>query len=299
LNLDGFVEVIKRIHEQGIRVNVLVNAVCEGSEWYDPEVIDAKLEYIGLLHKTYGVETVTIANPIYIKEVRRAFPKIEICASVLSLIDSPQRALYFNELGAAVIKPDTAVNKDLKVLKQIKNAVSARLKLMVNKGCLYKCPFERFHGVYTAHKSREVVEMEGCSDKEKFNQENRRVFFDSCSALTSKDKYLIFQSPWIRPEDLREYAEITDYFKVVGRALPNWETICRAYMSESWDGNLLELMDAALRWVKVDQSLYIDNKSLGERNIFHKITTCDKNCPQCNFCKELASSLIQKKTVPC
>jgi collagenase-like PrtC family protease len=299
MSLDEFTGVVDQIHARGLRVNLLLNAVCEGSHWYDPEVIDAKLEYIGLLHEKHGVEAITIANPIYIQEVRRSFPKIQICASVLSLIDSVQRAVYFNELGADVIIPDTAVNKDLKLLKKMKDAVDAEFKLMVNKGCIYKCPFERFHGVFTAHRSTEVDEMEGCRDKDVFNTQNRRVFFTGCVELTDKDRYLIFQSPWIRPEDLRQYEGIADYFKVVGRALPKWETICRAYMMESWDGNLLELMDAALRWIEVDHSLYIDNKKLGEYNFFDKLTSCDKNCKQCNYCQELAANLITEKPVLC
>ena len=299
MSLEEFTGIVDRIHAQGLEVNLLLNAVCEGSHWYDPDVMNAKMEYVGLLHEQHGVEAITIANPIYIEEVRKCFPKIRICASVLSLIDSVQRAVYFNELGADVIVPDTAVNKDLKLLRQMKDAVDAEFKLMVNKGCIYKCPFERFHGVFTAHRSTEVDEMEGCQDKAIFNTQNRRVFFNGCVELTNKDRYLIFQSPWIRPEDMRKYEGISSYFKVVGRALPKWETICRAYMNESWDGNLLELMDAALRWIEVDQSLYIDNKKLGKHNFFEKLTSCDKNCKECSYCRELADSLITERVVPC
>ena len=81
LSLSQFITLVDEIHKAGIRVNLVLNPTCEGSNWYHPEVVNAKMEYLRLVHEEHGVEAVTIANPIYIQEVRRLFTDMEICAS--------------------------------------------------------------------------------------------------------------------------------------------------------------------------------------------------------------------------
>jgi collagenase-like PrtC family protease len=53
------------------------------------------MEYLGKVHGEYGVESITIANPLYIREVRKRFPDLEICASVLGDIDCVEKAVIF------------------------------------------------------------------------------------------------------------------------------------------------------------------------------------------------------------
>jgi len=91
MKIDEFIEIVDKIHKEGIRVNLLLNPTCE-NDWYSPETITSKMEYIKQIHINHGVEAITIANPIYIKEVRERFPDIEICASVLSDIDCVEKA---------------------------------------------------------------------------------------------------------------------------------------------------------------------------------------------------------------
>ena len=69
-------------------------------------------------------------------------------------IDYVQRAVIYTNMGANVITPDVNINRDLKLLKQIIETTGAELKLMVNEGCLYKCPFRKFHFNYISHKSK-------------------------------------------------------------------------------------------------------------------------------------------------
>lgn len=66
--------VVDRVHRENVRINLLFNSTCEGADWYAPEVINSKMEFLRLMHEEHGVEGVTIANPIYIKEVRNASP---------------------------------------------------------------------------------------------------------------------------------------------------------------------------------------------------------------------------------
>ncbi len=282
LSLSQFIGIVDKIHRQGLRVNLIMNPTCEGSDWYRPDVVKAKMEYLRQMHEEHGVEAVTIANPIYIKEVRRQFPDMEICASVLCDIDSVQRAVIYNKLGANVITPDVDINRDLELLKEIKDSVDAELKIMVNDGCLYKCPFRRFHFNYMSHKSRDLSEIEG------------DVFFANCSQVTGSDYSQILKSCWIRPEDTRKYCEITSFFKIVGRARPKSFVVraVKAYLRQSWDGDVLDIVSGSLNKFGIEYGAHFDNKSLGRYDFFEKVTSHDKDFDKNNYFVELADKLI-------
>jgi hypothetical protein len=98
---------------------------------------------------------------------------------------------------------------------------------MVNEGCLYKCPFRKFHFNYTAHKSKEVSSECG-------------IFFENCVQVSARDPSRVLHSCWIRPEDMSKYGEVTTT-KIVGAHPKQSHPICQAYMQESWDGGLLNI----------------------------------------------------------
>jgi len=281
IRMEDFINIVDKIHGEGLRVNLLLNSTCEGSEWYTAEVVRPKMEYLRQVHKEYGVEAVTIANPIYIREVRRQFPDIEICASVLGDIDCVQRAVVFAEAGANVLTPDVNINRNLKLLKEIKAITGTELKLMVNEGCLYKCPFRKFHFNRMSHVSKEAG-IEGA------------FFFAYCGGVIGEDSTQFLKSGWIRPEDTSKYGEITSYFKIVGRTMPSSKVIrcVRAYMEESWDGDLMDIMCGGLGNFALRYGSYLNNKSLDENRFFEKVTSCDENCSQCKYCEELAKELV-------
>ena len=210
LGFDEFSEVVDKIHSEGIRVNLLLNSVCEGSDWYSAQVLKPTMDYLERAHKRHGVEAVTIANPLYIREVRRRFPDLEICASVLGDIDCVQKAVIFRKAGADVITPDVNINRDLPLLEKIRDATGAEIKLMVNEGCLFRCAFRKFHFNYISHKSRKP-------DGGKDVKAEDNVFSLNCIQQSKSDPSQIFKSCWIRPEDMRKYESITGFFKIVGR----------------------------------------------------------------------------------
>jgi len=282
IDLNQFLEIVDRIHTEGLRVNLVLNSTCEGSEWYSPNILNKTLDYIRLVHMEHGVEAVTIANPLIIKEVRKRCPDIEICASVLADIDCVQRAVIYSQAGANVITPDVNINRDLNLLKSIKDATHAEIRLMVNEGCLYKCPFRKFHFNYISHKSKEM-------------QIEDSTFSNTCFKITASDHSQILKSCWIRPEDTKKYREITKYFKIVGRSIPGSKVIrtVKAYMIENWDGDLFDIMCSNLSNYGLQVGASLNNKSLDGYKFFEHITSCDRNCNQCNYCRDLAEKLVK------
>jgi collagenase-like PrtC family protease len=235
------------------------------------------------VHKEHGVEAITLANPFYIQIIKRRYPDLEITASVLADIDCVQRAVIFRRAGADVITPDANINRNLDLLRRIKEATGAELKLMVNEGCLYKCPFRKFHFNYMSHKSKELGEIEG------------DAFFASCLHVTHSDPAQILKSGWIRPEDLGKYGEVSNYFKIVGRARPKTMVLrtIQAYMDEAWDGDLLDIVSSSLNRFTIEFGAHLDNKTLDQCGFFEKLTTCDYRCEECRYCEDLARDLIR------
>jgi collagenase-like PrtC family protease len=288
LGFSEFADVVDKIHREGIRVNLLLNSICEGSDWYSTPVLKSTMDYLRRAHEELGVEAVTIANPLYIREVRRRFPEIEICASVLSDIDCVQKALIFKKAGADVITPDVDINRNLPLLEKIKKTAQAELKLMVNEGCLFRCAFRKFHFNYISHKSRKPGVAKGVRPED-------NVFSLNCIQLSKSDPSQLLKSCWIRPEDAQKYKSITGYFKLVGRTSSK-SMIARsleAYMGESWEGDLLELMAGNLYSVGMSHLMHLDNKSLDAAKFFEKVTSCDKECSECDYCAELIGKLIR------
>jgi collagenase-like PrtC family protease len=281
-----FFEVVDRIRAAGIRANLVMNATCEGSQWYSKETVKTTLAYLGRAHEQHGVEAVTLSNPLYIKAVRRSFPGLEICASVLANIDCVQRAVIYRDAGADIITPDANINRNLELLKDIKQATGARLKLLANEGCLYKCPFRQFHFNAKSHISREVA----CGDIDVSFAD----FFGAGTSVIDRDRSQLLKSPWIRPEDLRAYSEITPYFKLVCRSqrLSFVLRVVRAYIQEYWDGDLLDLVSGCSRRFSINAGAYLSNKLLGESGFFKTVTACSVKCATCSYCGQLADELI-------
>jgi collagenase-like PrtC family protease len=288
MDFRNFEDVVKRIHREEIRVNLLLNSICEGSDWYSPGILKTTMEYLRRVHEELGVEAVTVANPLYIREIRRRFPKIEICASVLGDIDCVSKAEIFAKAGADTITPDVNINRDLKLLQRIKEVVGVKIKLMVNEGCLFRCAFRKFHFNYISHKSRKP-EMSGG------NKPEDNVFSLNCLQLTKTDPSQILKAGWIRPEDARKYEPITGYFKIVGRTSSKSMVLraLKAYMEESWDGDLLELMAGNLYSAGMSHLLHVHNKRLDPIGFFNQVTSCDKECSSCSYCDRVIEQVLQ------
>jgi collagenase-like PrtC family protease len=287
-SFDDFARTVERIHREGIRVNLLMNSVCEGDDWYSAKVLNATMDYLKRVFEGHGVEAVTIANPMYIREVRRRFQQVEICASVLGDIDCIDKAVVYRKAGADSFTPDVNINRNLGLLKKIREKTGLEIKLMVNEGCLSKCPFRKFHFNYIAHKSRNPG-ADGTRGED-------NVFSLNCIQVTKSDPAQLLKSGWIRPEDLGRYGEITNFFKLVGRTSSR-SMICRsleAYMRQSWDGDLLELMAGNLYSYGMSNLMHLDNRSLDAAGFFEKVTSCGRECIECDFCGQLARKLIKR-----
>jgi collagenase-like PrtC family protease len=289
VSMDDFVDKVNLIHTAGIRVNLVLNTVCGGANWYTTHAKNQLIDYLNRMHREHGVEAVTVANPVYMEEIKQRVPELEVCASVLSDIDSVQRALVAKRAGADVITPDANINRNLSLLKEIKVVTGLKLKLMVNEGCLYRCLYRKFHFNYVSHYSKEVNQA----------HPEMKDFFTHCMSMTSQDHSQILKSGWIRPEDLESYTGITDLFKIVGRTQPGSMVLrtASAYMGKSYPGNVFDLMCSSLNAFSMTYGAYLDSTRLSEAGFFQKLSTCSQQCSSCKYCENLALDLVKLKMV--
>ena len=67
----------------------------------------------------------------------------------------------------------------------------------------------------------------------------------------------------------------------------------KAYLQESWDGDLFDIVSGGLKRFSLSSRAYLDNKSLTQYGFLNKVTSCSYNCKNCNYCQDLANKLIR------
>ncbi len=271
-------------HQHGVKLNIIMNASCLGGyhltfqgyktfEWYFNELDKA------------GVDGVTVAEP-YLVELLRDY-SMETVISCVAHVDSPQRAEFFEALGADAIAVDTNINRDFGMLEAIKKAVHCDIRVLVNEGCLYKCPFRHAHFNLFSH----ITAARSSSPQEQPPNTFGDYYFDKCISIRVRDPSQIIRSPWIRPEDLKDYEAIgIDGFKISGRAnTVSWILNCMvAYHHRELKGNLLEVLDcpSELRY-----TFYVDNALMD--GCISQWKNCKKICDECRYCDELTSNVLK------
>ncbi len=277
--LDEIREQTEYAHQHGIKMNITMNSTCTGGHHLSFEGYNMFSWYFGELNKA-GVDAVTVAEP-YLVELLREFP-MQTVVSVLSYVESPQRAKFFDELGADMITVDTNINRHFDLLEGIVKAVDCDVRLIVNEGCIYRCPFRYSHYNLASHLSSLIQPRSPLFAPD--------YYFDKCISIRLRDPTQIIKSAWIRPEDLKAYEAIgiTD-FKLSGRTkLVNWIIDCmRFYSQRSFKGNVLDILDCPQM---LRDMFYLDNEKL--EGSIDQWKHCKKVCNECGYCDKLTKEAL-------
>lgn len=258
-------------------------------------------EYISFLIEA-GVKTITVSLPYMAEIIRRVSDKIGIEVSTIAHLDSLTQIKIWQELyGITKICIGLNKNRDINFLSAAArycNEHDIVLTLLANEFC--------GNGIT---ESDEIKGATGC------------IFRDHCYQLHSagyqketklhkdypmgmciasrKSKSVWLKMNYIRPEDIKRYNEIgIDHFKLTGRtgSTAHLQEIMRAYMKESYDGNLLGLWKH-LETIKEEKEesfrpqVYIDNKKLDgfvdywfeNRNHICANEICGETCKYCDL----------------
>ena len=164
-----------------------------------------------------------------------------------------------------------------------------KIELLANEGCLHLCPFKPAHDAHIALSNQEGAEIRTGELNEKLG----------CRRVLTAEPELLFQSPFIRPEDLPAYEGKADVIKICGRTLGSSFLVktVSAYLKGQYAGNLLELMDA-MEWLS--HRLYVDSGALPE-NFLEKLSLCERTCEDCSYCRNLFNKHVRPVEIrlPC
>jgi peptidase U32 len=250
-------------HENNILYEIALNSPCGLHEHSDTDWWNSILDYLKLLEDC-GTDRIIASHP-FIIDIVKSKTKMQVVASTICEINEGRMAEYYENIGADIIIPSMNINFKLNKLAEIKSMLKhAKIRIMLNEHCLGDCPWRRFHHSHYAHSNQEYD------------------YHINCKKLFMKAPYLILTNNCIRPEDINQYQNITDNFKIVGR-LVDIKKLCKrivAYEEQSFDENYVDLCDEGLANVS-----YIANKKLTDLFI-HK-STCQFDCKKCGYCEKL------------
>ena len=235
-----FVDYIRLCNENGLTFNYLINPLCMGQSELDPDE-GAKIR--STIHKLYdmGVREFTINSASLIKYVKKEFKDVQVTLGLYAYPVNIQQVEYWRNWGVDEITLDHGFNRKFDKLEKLMTFYKdsdLRMRVIANNFCLKECPFRLTHGSFVGHSSTKALSM----DYSLINCEYRKIT-NPKAMLTAE---------WIRPEDVHYYEELaekTGYknfsLKLVERNAPTAfiERVIRAYCAESYDGNLLDIVN--------------------------------------------------------
>jgi collagenase-like PrtC family protease len=266
-------------HKNGVKMELVLNSSCMGGRQLTPEGYRINNWYIEKL-VDIGIDSIVVADPYLVETISNNFD-VDVVVSVLAFVDSPQKAEFFQDLGASSIVIDSNVNRHFDVLHAIRDSVDCELKLLINEGCLYRCPFRYAHFNFFSHAFGPEPRPNVLDD----------YYYLKCLELRIEAPEQIIKSPWIRPEDIKLYRDITDVYKIGGRThFADWILNCvNAYYAESYEGNLMDILDCPK---DLKDLFYIPNKSL-DGILEKQWMNCKKVCNKCGYCRNLTKKVTQ------
>lgn len=301
---------VRLAHDLGFRFLYLWNAAYLGDAEYDPAFTALLRRQLHELVEL-GVDGIVVGVPWMIALIKEHAPQLEVCVSSLADVRSPREAEQFEAMGADVIILNHTLNRDFRVLDEIRRAVSCELELILNNSCVYQCPYHICHyvspGFHSRPRSPDVLEYE--------------LFW--CAGRLAVDGAEIVRSRWIRPEDLHVYeAHGFDRFKVAGRGRETEWLLraTRAYAARRYDGDLTDVISMsqhaplrlarqraretsghAAHWADLADrlgpvgSLVLDNRAIPDDFLrFFELHDCNvMSCRSCRYCETVARRAVR------
>ena len=282
---------VARARDQGIAFNYLLNAPSYSNHEYTHQGRTELAELLALLVDS-GVTSVTVAVPYLVEIIHATAPRLEVVVSTIGYVGALAGIDQYHEAGAARIVLDVEVNRDFQFLRAACGQSPVPLEIIVNPVCLCQCHFKYNHNCVAALGSQSL--LRGGAGVP-YNQ----YYLNWCFLRKLRSTSEFLKSPWVRPEDLHLWEETgIHYFKIAGRGLPGDEILrlCRSYLAQSFDGNLLDLLgwphwlafrdnDDGTRLPPLE--ILLDNRALdGFLDFFARATPqCRLGCQRCGHCQ--------------
>jgi collagenase-like PrtC family protease len=271
-------EHIAQAREHGIGFFYTMNGSCGGNREFTAQGQKWLADRFGWLVDV-GAAGVVATNPGIIEMLKRRYPELRVTVSSIVNVDSVDKALFFQDLGADTIYLPEYLGRNFRLLRALRKKLQCDLVLVLNLGCLVHCPMRDSHANFVSHSSE-------CLD--------RGCYFDyslaKCTQIRSIHPVELLKASWIRPEDLGRYEELGFVnFKLAGRE-KGAEWILRAvaaYSDREYRGLLNDLVigfDGIEPFGQFPVS--VDNSRLNGFIDFFQKKDCRQGCDHCTHCEE-------------
>jgi hypothetical protein len=265
---EGFIETFLR--SAPLPKAVLLNAIVLPlpAEEMAPRV----LALLKQLRDDYGVSSATVSSLTLARLIKQALPEFRVTASVLMGIGAPLQAVIVQD-SVDAITVDNRLVRDLRGLRQLRQAFTGEIRLIVNEACLPGCPYRTQH----------------------FYEMGYGNFFPQslCRQVLDDRPWLRLTGAWILPRHLAYYEGLCDSLKLAGRVTlrdrVRYLAVLKAYIhrepilpSDIGGGpaSVLEAIDVSDEW-------------------FEFTLNCNKNCHSCSVCRNYYEQAIaRKETLP-
>lgn len=248
ISMEFFKEYIKKAKDAGIVFNYTMNSI----QPYGSKVglLNHKAEVQAFVKEleAAGVYRITIANPMLALIIREV-SDIELEMSCIGHIDTvTQLRFYHEELHINKYCGSILKNRNKKFLKRCAdycNENNLIMELLANEFCSV-AGIGNNGSAYTTHCAfRDSCYLCHAMNKTKEDSMSYNNYpMNYCMSARNSTPQSWLRTRWIRPEDQHYYNEIgINYFKISGRTgtTEYLSRMIEAYMSESFDSNLLEL----------------------------------------------------------
>jgi collagenase-like PrtC family protease len=267
-------------NQHDIRFNYSLNTTCLENREFTPKGIAEITHFLDQLQEA-GVRSITIAMPSLMELIRINKYDFEIKASTLCQIVNPNRAQAFKRLGVSAIVLDESINRDFDKLTRIRSSFGDQTEIIINVICHKNCILEMFHHNQVSHDLGA-----------KSNNPSATYYSHRCMMQRTEHASNIMKLAWVRPEDLKYYDDTgINLFKLQGRQAVlkgDMPRTVEAYMQESFEGNLVELLDCF--YTTNSFVAYVDNKKMDGfiKPFVNDPNFCKNDCQNCNYCDNFA-----------
>jgi collagenase-like PrtC family protease len=288
--------VVARAHDLGIHCNLLLNGEWTPIELYGEDHLARQIDALRRLVRL-GVTSFTIRNThLLADDVYREALGVRVENSINLHLDTLEGALFaVRHLHLDTIVWDRPLNRDVQALRRFVSVVSREHpqvlhKILLNEGCLPRCPFKTDHdclvaqSVFAGEEHRRYLE----SVEEGSVERGLARFAHRCAGLVRDSPALFLEMPIVYPRQATEYAFV-DVWKLDTRARSSQSiaALLEAYISGRDEELFRQFWNDALA-----DALY----EAVPDEYYRRTLTCRNACYDCGFCDEIAAGLLRKQS---
>ena len=268
---------LSRLRAMDIGGVLLLDAACYGGDVVSEPFFKTVERGVQTVKENIHLKAVVTMTPPLAEFLKKAFPKLEVRASVNERIGFVNQMEYAGRCyDGFYLRND--LSRDIRVVEMARKWCDAHgktLHLVANSGCLYECPFFLEHLNTMGHQAEIADSGSAWSGRAMQCRE---------ALVEAANRVKLLQGGWIRPQDLIRVESYFDTIALLSNDIQQAMKVLSAYTTGQWDGDLLELLEPC--HAGMEEIPPLRNDALPD-DWFEKTTSCGHACDDCDYCAEI------------